>query len=98
PDLVGEWVSVGALQGLMAHGWQRRVGDGGCIVALYRPVGDGVVELGIDCDDWVMGLRPPREPARRTGVALSGDPARMDPVVLSETLRDLARLPWREGV
>lgn len=97
PDLVGEWVSVGALQGLVAHGWQRRVGDGGFIIALYRCVGDGMVELGIDCDDWVMGLRPPREPARRTGVALTGDPATMDPVVLSETLRDLTRLPWREG-
>ncbi|MDO5067521.1 MAG: DUF4132 domain-containing protein [Propionibacteriaceae bacterium] len=95
PDWSGEWVSVGALQGLVAHGWQRQI-DGGLVVGLSRKVGTGHVRLGFECDDWYIAAPPPKEPACRTEAVIEGDRATMDPLTLSEALRDLARLPWRD--
>ena len=96
PDWMGEWVPVGALQGLVSHGWQRHI-DGGLVVALSREVGNGRVRLGLECDDWYIAAPPPKEPARRTEAVIEGDRASMDPLTLSEAIRDLARLPWRDG-
>ena len=95
PDLPGEWVSVGALQGLVAHGWRRNI-QNGFITGLSREVSSGWVSLSFECDDRYIASTPPREPVRRTGASIEGDRDVMNPLGLSEALRDLARLPWRE--
>lgn len=46
PDLPGEWVSVGALQGLVAHGWRRNI-QNGFITGLSREVSSGWVSLAL---------------------------------------------------
>ena len=64
---------------------------------MSREVGNGRVRLGLECDDWYIAAPPPKEPARRTEAVIEGDRASMDPLTLSEAIRDLARLPWRDG-
>lgn len=107
PEWAGRCVTVGSLLGLEQRGWNRRVGDGGMIDALVKPLGnDLAMELQISGDEgWFVGS--PAESSQvhqivRAGLIHSNyrrdQPpptlAQLSAVQYSELQRDLHLMAW----
>ncbi len=97
----GRDAATGAVIGLLDRGWSRGSSeDGGMICTVERPLGAGLMAcLQLDPGMFVGALSgEPRQQLGRLVAAVENKPvafASADPVLLSETLRDIHRLSPR---
>lgn len=97
-----EWherkVSTGALLGLESRGWQREVGDGGCIDSFVKTLDGGkTVFLALE-GEWFVGERPdPTAIHTIRRCSLDGAQWRsLSPLLVSEIQRDLHQMNWMQ--
>ena len=94
PEFPGNQVRSEALLGLGARGWKLHSDDRASVDGLRRGLKGGCLDLRISTAFWSPGGSPPADPVRLLKVEIFGERSKMDPVELSEAIRDLVRLPW----
>ena len=94
PEFPGNHVWGEALFGLGARGWKLHGDDRAGVDGLRRGLKGGYLDLRISTAFWSLGGSPPADPVRLLKAEIIGERSKMDPVELSEAIRDLVRLPW----
>ena len=94
PEFPGNHVWGEALFGLGARGWKLHGDDRAGVDGLRRGLKGGYLDLRISTAYWSLGGSPPADPVRLLKAEIIGERSKMDPVELSEAIRDLVRLPW----
>ena len=94
PEFPGNHVWGEALLGLGARGWKLHGDDRAGVDGLRRGLKGGYLDLRISTAYWSLGGSPPADPVRLLKAEIIGERSKMDPVELSEAIRDLVRLPW----
>ena len=94
PEFPGNHVWGEALLGLGARGWKLHGDDRAGVDGLRRGLKGGYLDLRISTAFWSLGGSPPADPVRLLKAEIIGERSKMDPVELSEAIRDLVRLPW----
>jgi len=94
PEFPGNHVWGEALFGLGARGWKLHGDDRAGVDGLRRGLKGGHLDLRISTAFWSLGGSPPADPVRLLKAEIIGERSKMDPVELSEAIRDLVRLPW----
>ena len=94
PEFPGSHVWGEALLGLGARGWKLHGDDRAGVDGLRRGLKGGYLDLRISTAFWSLGGSPPADPVRLLKAEIIGERSKMDPVELSEAIRDLVRLPW----
>jgi hypothetical protein len=101
-SILPEWrdrkVSTGALLGLENRGWEREVGDGGCIDSFTKTLDGGqTVYLALEGEWFVGGPADPAVIHTITRCGLGGAPWRsLSPLLVSEIQRDLHQMNWTQ--
>ncbi len=96
PEWQDRKITTGALLGLENRGWQREVGDGGCIDSFIKTLDGGqTVWLTLE-GDWYVGA--PADPSAIhtiKGCGASGVKwSALSPLLVSEIQRDLYQMNW----
>ena len=94
PEFPGNQVWGEALLGLGARGWKLHGDDRAGVDGFRRGLKGGHLDLRISTAFWSPGGSPPADPVRLLKAEIVGERSKMDPVELSEAIRDLVRLPW----
>ncbi|WP_156409933.1 DUF4132 domain-containing protein [Duganella sp. Root198D2] len=96
PEWQDRRVSTGALLGLENRGWQREVGDGGCIDSFVKTLDGGKTVFITLEGEWFVGDRAdPTAIHTITRCGLGGAQWRtLPPVLVSEIQRDLHQMYW----
>ena len=94
PEFPGNHVWGEVLLGLGARGWKLHGDDRAGVDGLRRGLKGGHLDLRISTAFWSLGGSPPADPVRLLKAEIVGERSKMDPVELSEAIRDLVRLPW----
>ncbi len=94
PEFSGNHVRGEALRGLEVRGWKAHYDDRESVDGFRRELKGGYLDLRISTAFWSRGGEPPADPVRLQMVGITGERSGMDPVELSEAIRDLAGLPW----
>ncbi|WP_426336700.1 DUF4132 domain-containing protein [Pseudoduganella sp. R-31] len=101
-SILPEWrdrkVSTGALLGLENRGWEREVGDGGCIGSFTKTLDGGqTVCLALEGEWFVGGPADPAAIHTITRCGLGGASWRsLSPLLVSEIQRDLHQMNWTQ--